>query len=109
MDCGARAGGTAGRFLARTAVGHRDREGIFRRRELVLEVPDPGGEHGDVVLELEDPADPFQADAGRGQVGDLAQQLDVAPRVAAPTATGPAGRDQPDAGRRCATSADAGR
>ena len=52
-------------------------------------------ERGDPVLEVEDPAYALDADAGRGEVGDLAQQLDVAVGVAAAAAAGAAGRDQP--------------
>ena len=48
----------------------------------------------DLVLELEDPAHPLDADAGRGELGDLAEQVDVAGGVAAPAAAGAAGRDQ---------------
>ena len=44
---------------------------------------------------VEDPADALDADAGRGEVGDLAQQLDVAVGVAAAAAAGAARRDQP--------------
>ena len=37
-------------------------------------------EGGDPVLEVEDAAHALDADAGRGEVGDLAEQLDVARR-----------------------------
>ena len=40
------------------------------------------------------PADALDADAGRGQLGDLAEQLDVAVGVAPAAAAGAAGRDQ---------------
>ena len=52
-------------------------------------------EGGDAVLEVEDPAYALDADAGRGEVGDLAQQVDVARRVAAAATAGAAGPDQP--------------
>ncbi len=49
---------------------------------------------GHLVLEIEDAAYALEADAGRGQVGDHAQQLEVAVGVAATAAAGAAGRDQ---------------
>src|SRR3954465_5222356 len=47
------------------------------------------------MLELEDAAYPFDADASRGEPRDLAEQLDVVVAVATATATGAARHDQP--------------
>jgi hypothetical protein len=46
------------------------------------------------VLELEDAADALDAGARGRELGDGAQQVDVASRVAAPAAAGAARRDQ---------------
>ena len=48
----------------------------------------------DLVLEVEQPADALDADAGRGQLGDRAEQLDVAVGVAPPAAAGATRGDQ---------------
>ena len=87
---------SAGRLLGSGSRGRR--AGLLPRRasrvasssatELVVAV----GQCGDLVLELEDPAYALDADAGRGEVGDLAQQLDVVVGVAAAAAAGTARR-----------------
>src|SRR3954451_20611442 len=83
------------RQVARAALVRGDRgESVLRRRQLVLELPQPELQRGDVVLQLEDPPHPLEADPGRGELSDLAQQLDVAPRVPATAAPGPARGDQ---------------
>ena len=61
-----------------------------------------------LVLQLDDALDSLEAKALGGEARDLAQQLDVAQRVAAPAATGAAGL-RCRAGRTSATSADAAR
>src|SRR3954452_11394874 len=64
-------------------------QGVLGGGEVLLELGDPSLQGVDLVLELEDPADPFEPDARGGQVGHLAEQLDVAPRVPPAAATGP--------------------
>src|SRR4051812_98212 len=63
----------------------RAQRGLQRRLQLVdaaTELAVAAAQGGHLVLELEDAAYALEADAGRGQLGDLAQQLDVAQRVA---------------------------
>src|SRR6478735_11365512 len=82
---GGRAGTSYRRGLAQRLAG---------RAELGLELLVALHERGDPVLQVEDAAHPLDADAGRGQRADLAQQLDVAVGVAAPAPARPAGGDQ---------------
>ena len=51
---------------------------------------------GHLAFEVEDATYPLDADAGRRQVGDRPQQLDVAHRVTAAAAHRASGADQPD-------------
>src|SRR6478672_3485637 len=78
------------------AAVERLAQGVVGGRQLLLELRDPALERVDVVLELEDPADALEADAGRGQLRDLPEQLDVAPGVAPAAAAGATGADQPE-------------
>ena len=66
---------------------------MTRRAQLTV----AAAQGGDLVLQLEDPPDALEADAGRRSARDLTQQLDVAQGVAPPAAAGAAGRDQADA------------
>src|SRR3954470_11923555 len=85
------------RQVTRTSlVRSRRSESVLRGRQLVLQLPQPELQGGDVGLQLEDPAHALETDPRGGQLGDLAQQLDVAPRVSATPAPRPAGGDQPE-------------
>ena len=101
---------TAGRFL-RGRLGWAERlpQRVVGGGQVVLELGDPALQGVDLVLEVEDPAYALEADAGRGQLGDLAEQLDVAPASSAGRRRR-CGRGGPArAGRRCAASAGAAR
>src|SRR3954447_5600424 len=84
-----------GQVLARGVLGLAEGlvQGVLGGGEVLLELGDPPLQGVDLVLELEDPADPFEADPRGGQLGDLAEQFDVPPRVPPAAATGAAGAD----------------
>ena len=89
-----RGSGSPGAREVGRRAGHGLAQRLAGRLELHHELLVAGGERGDPVLELEDPADALDADAGRRQLRDLAEQLDVARRVAATAAAGAAGGDE---------------
>src|SRR3954447_9463119 len=89
-------GAHGGQVLAGGVVVEGLAQGVVRGGEVLLELVHPALQGVDLQLELQDATYAFEPDAGRGELGDLAEQLDVAPGVAASTAARAPGADQPE-------------